>query len=670
MGSYQYVYGRRVWAKRVASLCGVIVLVGVAGCSSSSDRMGYYGSRDAYGATGAVPVPPEPVYGQGNGYRYGGNPYTAASNNGGDYANYGGQRRAPFAYSEYQNSSSVQRTSLAPVSGYDGRSYGSSSYAKSAAPVNRYAANDTASYDGGGAYAMQVTNSHNGGSSAGNRGYAASNRNNGYNNGDDNNNREQVPVDDFRSRYRSYENDGRYGAPVRNESRQYQPGQYANGAVSNGSYTVQTGDTVYSIAQRFRMTTAELSELNGLRGAEIHPGQRLRVNSQGYQGQGNSGQGYTASNAPSWQQQGKRGSNNGAAQQRGYGDERYGNGATASYNNDSRNTRNDDRDYRDQRGYASANPRGYDDGTPKRQYKASAPEYTTYTGHNGQKNATVYTVSRGDTVFDIARRNGISHRELADYNDISPNAKLYPGQRLHIPAGRGYDWGAEQQMAKHGGQQVSERRQERTTASNTSQRPVTARTQKASRPVAVAEVRANQPEITGGPGTRTAMVAPETAQAVSERHEETSGPGEHLGPRECEAMLANPAQRSAKMFREPVSGAVISKFGPKEDGSFNDGVNFSVPKGTPVKAAENGVVAYAGDELTGFGNLVLIRHADGFVTAYANNDELMVKRCDVVKRGQTIGKAGATGNATKPQLHFELRKDSKPVDPEQYFSRS
>ena len=118
----------------------------------------------------------------------------------------------------------------------------------------------------------------------------------------------------------------------------------------------------------------------------------------------------------------------------------------------------------------------------------------------------------------------------------------------------------------------------------------------------------------------------------------------------------------------PVQGMVVARFGAQSDGSFNDGINFSVPKGTAVKAAENGVVAYAGDELAGFGNLVLIRHADGFVTAYAHNDELLVRKCDVVKRGQIISKAGATGKASAPQLHFELRKDSKPMDPDGHFS--
>jgi murein DD-endopeptidase MepM/ murein hydrolase activator NlpD len=93
-----------------------------------------------------------------------------------------------------------------------------------------------------------------------------------------------------------------------------------------------------------------------------------------------------------------------------------------------------------------------------------------------------------------------------------------------------------------------------------------------------------------------------------------------------------------------------------------------VPEGTAVKAADDGVVAYAGSELKGYGNLVLVRHSNGFVSAYANNSELEVKRGDPVKRGQTIAKSGQTGNVATPQLHFELRKGSTPVDPTQYLA--
>ena len=117
-------------------------------------------------------------------------------------------------------------------------------------------------------------------------------------------------------------------------------------------------------------------------------------------------------------------------------------------------------------------------------------------------------------------------------------------------------------------------------------------------------------------------------------------------------------------FRWPARGRVIQGF--KSGG--NDGINIAVPEGTAVKAAEGGVVKYAGSELKGYGNLVLIQHPNGFVSAYAHNGELDVKRGDTVKRGQTIAKAGQTGNVTTPQVHFELRKGATPVDPTGYLA--
>jgi murein DD-endopeptidase MepM/ murein hydrolase activator NlpD len=117
-------------------------------------------------------------------------------------------------------------------------------------------------------------------------------------------------------------------------------------------------------------------------------------------------------------------------------------------------------------------------------------------------------------------------------------------------------------------------------------------------------------------------------------------------------------------FRWPARGRIIQGF--KAGG--NDGINISVPAGTSVRAAENGVVVYSGDGLKGYGNLVLIKHPNGFVTAYGNNGELDVKRGEQVKRGQVIAKSGDTGNVNSPQLHFELRKGSTPVDPTSYLA--
>jgi murein DD-endopeptidase MepM/ murein hydrolase activator NlpD len=116
-------------------------------------------------------------------------------------------------------------------------------------------------------------------------------------------------------------------------------------------------------------------------------------------------------------------------------------------------------------------------------------------------------------------------------------------------------------------------------------------------------------------------------------------------------------------FRWPVKGRVIAGFGANPHGSHNDGVNIAVPLGTEVLAAESGVVAYAGNELEGYGNLILIRHDNGWVTAYAHNDQILVNRDDRVRRGQAIAKAGRSGAVEQPQVHFEIRQGALPVDP-------
>jgi murein DD-endopeptidase MepM/ murein hydrolase activator NlpD len=131
---------------------------------------------------------------------------------------------------------------------------------------------------------------------------------------------------------------------------------------------------------------------------------------------------------------------------------------------------------------------------------------------------------------------------------------------------------------------------------------------------------------------------------------------------------ASEATGALPTFRWPVRGKVITSYGAKTNGKSNDGINLAVPEGTPVKAAEDGVVAYAGNELKGYGNLVLVRHSNGYVTAYAHASELMVKRGDNIKRGQVIAKSGQSGEVGSPQLHFEIRKGSSPVDPLQFLN--
>jgi murein DD-endopeptidase MepM/ murein hydrolase activator NlpD len=133
---------------------------------------------------------------------------------------------------------------------------------------------------------------------------------------------------------------------------------------------------------------------------------------------------------------------------------------------------------------------------------------------------------------------------------------------------------------------------------------------------------------------------------------------------EPKATGALPSEPTAE-FRWPARGRVIAGFGAN---GGNEGINISVPEGTPVKAAESGTVTYSGSEVKGYGNLVLIKHDNGYVSAYAHNGELSVKRGEKVKRGQVIAKAGQTGNVTSPQLHFEIRKGQTPVDPTAFLA--
>lgn len=120
-------------------------------------------------------------------------------------------------------------------------------------------------------------------------------------------------------------------------------------------------------------------------------------------------------------------------------------------------------------------------------------------------------------------------------------------------------------------------------------------------------------------------------------------------------------------FMRPVDGKIISGFGPKDDGLHNDGINIKAPKGTAVRAADNGVVAYTGSGMSGYGNLVLIRHQGRWMTAYAHMDKTLVKKGDVVKAGQSIGTVGASGQVDSPQLHFEVRKGTQAVNPSSYL---
>jgi murein DD-endopeptidase MepM/ murein hydrolase activator NlpD len=312
---------------------------------------------------------------------------------------------------------------------------------------------------------------------------------------------------------------------------------------------------------------------------------------------------------------------------------------------------------------------------------------------------TPVTIGAGDTLQTLSRRYDVPVAAIMEANNISNPSLVRPGQHLVIPRRRGPAVAASlaprTRMASAAPAPVGP---PRTALAPTAGMHVVAPGEtlhsiarlygksvlvlaKANNIPPDTMVRVGEHIII--PDARTAMATPAPVRAApaAPRGEGTVGP---LATADSphSARLATPAAPEAQQsplktaepagslpsFRWPVRGRIIAGFGPKPNGLQNDGINLAVPEGTPVKAAEDGVVAYAGNELKGYGNLVLVRHSNGFVTAYAHTSEILVKRGDAVKRGQVIAKSGQTGNVTSPQLHFEIRKGSTPVDPAQYLS--
>ncbi len=161
--------------------------------------------------------------------------------------------------------------------------------------------------------------------------------------------------------------------------------------------------------------------------------------------------------------------------------------------------------------------------------------------------------------------------------------------------------------------------------------------------------------------TNVAKTAPVAAEAPAAKPVRTAALEQ---PAAVKSDAAVASEDGTPEFRWPARGRIIQGF----KAGKSEGINIAVPEGTAVKAAEGGTVAYAGNELKGYGNLVLIRHPNGFVSAYAHNGELLVKRGDTVKRGQVVAKSGQSGDVSSPQLQFQLRKGSNPVDPTQYLA--
>jgi murein DD-endopeptidase MepM/ murein hydrolase activator NlpD len=230
---------------------------------------------------------------------------------------------------------------------------------------------------------------------------------------------------------------------------------------------------------------------------------------------------------------------------------------------------------------------------------------------------SVHVVVPGDTLTRIARMYGTNITELARLNSIAPHTKLNIGDQIKVPG--------------------------RTARAPRTEAPATA--QPLSPPAKSRSANAkSDSQAAGNPPVEKVAVVSAAPEPETRSNSVAAASGNAT-------------------FRWPAKGRIIAGFGPKTNGQQNDGINLALPEGTPVRAAEDGVVAYAGNELKGYGNLVLVRHNNGYVTAYAHAKELLVKRGDPIKRGQVIARSGQTGNVDAPQLHFEIRKGPTPLDP-------
>jgi murein DD-endopeptidase MepM/ murein hydrolase activator NlpD len=250
-------------------------------------------------------------------------------------------------------------------------------------------------------------------------------------------------------------------------------------------------------------------------------------------------------------------------------------------------------------------------------------------------------VHEGDSISKIAARCDTTSAAIADLNDIDEWADLYPGQTLRVPG--------------------------RAPRNDYSARPREEEAGWVPRPVPrprYTPVRYDDPRVTPKPRHHNDEPPPPPPDQTAS-NTDNSWWSWWMQP-----SAPAPADAGSTKFLWPVQGHIIEGFGGSVHGERNDGINIATQDGAPIRAAAAGTVTYTGNELKGYGNLVLIRHDNGYVTAYAHAGSIRVSRGDIVERGQVIGTAGETGDVDRPQLHFEIRKGVQAVDPIQYLNRA
>lgn len=292
---------------------------------------------------------------------------------------------------------------------------------------------------------------------------------------------------------------------------------------------------------------------------------------------------------------------------------------------------------------------------PRRLAGKKAPVRTTVTQARAPERpvtsrasaATSHTVRRGETLYGLSRRYGVPVRSLISNNKLRKPYTLTVGQRLAIPVARTH-------TVKRGETGYSISRQYGVTVSAL---------MKANRlrpPYSLAV--GQELKLPGG-----AAMPSSTSASTSRRTVTATNSKPASRPTGRSVAMPTPPPRSSAGFVWPVQGRIASRFGPREGGLHNDGINILADKGTPVRAADAGVVVYASNALEGYGNLLLVKHSGGWITAYAHNERILVSPGQKVKRGDIVARVGATGGVVSPQLHFEIRKGRQALNPIRYL---
>jgi murein DD-endopeptidase MepM/ murein hydrolase activator NlpD len=296
-------------------------------------------------------------------------------------------------------------------------------------------------------------------------------------------------------------------------------------------------------------------------------------------------------------------------------------------------------------------------------------------GGPAERNPLSMTVQHGQTLSGIAQTYHVPMRAIAEANQLSPPYRIQAGRTLIIPgAGEPRVAAASVSVAALPSASPEDTpppvmRPDLPAAPNPREAASAGRPPPAS---------PENPSVVAAPILPPVPPVPPVSPAVAGAAPPVAKPAPAplvpavatppAPPAASEPPAATPPAGGNSAFLWPVRGHVLATYGSRTDGTHNDGINIAAPKGAAVQAADAGVVAYTGNELRGYGNLILVKHPNGWISAYAHCDLMLVKRGEKVARGQVIARVGSTGNVSEPQLHFELRRGNRAVDPREVLA--